>query len=200
MKKLIAVLIAAVMIVSLAGCELFPKEKAFSVEEMFITLNDTFTEAKFEGYTKAFDSRNVAVFVLREDKSLLGGVEISLAEYADLTRAANAGRGPGEVKNEDGLTFFEYDYYGNDGTTIYSYLTTMFESDQAFWLVQFACDQTQWDKLRPEMVKYAQSVTFGDAGQGESQEPAQDAGQGEGQQPAQDTTQDAGQQSQNTAQ
>ena len=65
MKKLIAVLIAAVMIVSLAGCELFPKEKAFSVEEMLITLNDTFTEAEFEGYTKAFDSRKVAVFVLR---------------------------------------------------------------------------------------------------------------------------------------
>ena len=174
MKKIIAVLIAAVMVLSLAGCELLPKEKAFSVEEMLITLTDAFTEAEFEGYTKAFDSRKMAVFVLREDKAELNGVEISLDEYAALTRVANVDRGPGEIKSEDGLTFFDYDYYGSDGTTIYSYLTVMYESDEAFWLVQFACDQTQWEKLRPEMIKYAQSVTFGDATQPEGQPDTQD--------------------------
>ena len=165
MKKIIALLIAAVMVLSLAGCGLFPKEKAFGVNEMLITLTDAFTEADFEGYTKAFDSTNMAVFVLRDDKAAFNGIEISLEEYAALTKAANADRGPGEIKNEDGLVFFDYDYYGNDGTTIYSYLTAMFESDEAFWLVQFACDQTKWEKQRPEMIQYAQSVTFGDAEQ-----------------------------------
>ena len=196
MKKAVAVLIAVIMVMSLAGCELFPKEKAFGVNEMLITLTDAFTEADFEGYTKAFDSRKTAVFVLREDKSVLNGVELSLAEYADLTRAANESRGPGEIKNEDGLTYFEYDYYGSDGATIYSYFTTMFNSDEAFWLVQFACQRDEYEKLRPEFIKYAQSVTFGDANQSESQEPAQDTTQEPAQQ-TQDATQEP---AQNTAQ
>ena len=165
MKKAVAVLVAALMILSLASCAFFPKEKPFSVSEMLIMLTDAFEEAEFEGYTKAFDSRKAAVFVLREDKSLLNGVDLSLEEYAELTKAANASRGPGEIKNEDGLTYFEYDYYGNDGTTIYSYLTTMFESDDAFWLVQFACAEPEYEKMRPEFIKYAKSVTFGDASQ-----------------------------------
>ena len=163
MKKVLAVLIAAVMVLSLAGCELFPKEKPFSVDEMLITLTDAFAEAEFEGYTKAFDSRKAAVFVLREDKALLNGVELSLAEYAELTKAANANRGPGEIKTEDGLTYFEYESYGSDEQTIYSYFTTMFESKDAFWLVQFTGLRSEYEKLRPEFVKYAQSVTFGDA-------------------------------------
>ncbi len=165
MKKVIAVLVAAVMVLSLAGCELFPKEQPFSVNEMLITLTDAFTEAEFEGYTKAFDSRKAAVFVLREDKSLLNGVELSLAEYADLTRAANSSRGPGEIKNDDDLTYFEYESFGSDEQTVYSYFTALYESDSAFWLVQFAGERANYEKLRPEFIKYAKSVTFGDASQ-----------------------------------
>ena len=185
MKRVIAVIAAAVMMVSLAGCALFPKEKEFHVSEMVITLTDAFEEAEFEGFNKAFDSRKAAVFVLREDKALLGGVKISLAEYADLTRAANVNRGPSEIKNEDGLVYFEYDYYGADGTTIYSYLTSLYESDQAFWLVQLACKQTEWEKMRPEFVKYAQSVTFEVAVPNAGQESSDGAGQEPAQNPAQ---------------
>ena len=158
MKKIAALILALAMIFMLCACGAKPKD--FSVKELSITLTDDFKEADFEGYDKGFDSSKVAVFVLREDKSYLSGLPITLKEYADLVYNANINRNPQAVKEEDGLVFFEYEYKPTENGLVYHYYTTVFESDAAFWIVQFAARQDDWAKLRPDVVKYAQSVKF----------------------------------------
>ncbi len=158
MKRAIAILLAAIMLVSLAACG--AKAKTFSAEELSIELTDAFTEADYEGYTKSFDSSKVAVFVLREDKAQLGDLKLSLDEYAQLVYSANVNRNPQSVKKEGEMPYFEYEFTGTDNQTVFHYYTTMHESDGAFWIVQFAAKQAQWDKLKADVQKYAASVSF----------------------------------------
>ena len=81
MKRIVALLLAAVMIVGLAACG-SPKAKEFSIEEMKLTLTADFKEGEYSGYTKVFESKDAAAFVLREDKSLLGGETMALVSDA----------------------------------------------------------------------------------------------------------------------
>ena len=158
MKKMIALLLAAAMLLGLCACGTKPKE--FAVKEMKITLTDAFKERDFEGYDKSFDSSKAAVFLLREDKSYLDGLPLTLKEYADLVHSANIDRNPGAVKEEEGITCFEYDNKNEDTGTVYHYYTAMFESEQAFWIAQFATRQDEWEKLKAEVLSYAKSVKF----------------------------------------
>ena len=42
----------------------------------------------------------------------------------------------------------------------YSYLTMLYKSEEAFWLLQFVCDAEQYEKLESKLFQYAASVTF----------------------------------------
>ena len=158
MKKIAALILAAVMLLGLAACSAKPQD--YTYKELKITLTDKFREADLEGYDKCFDSSTAAVFVLREDKSLLGGLTLSLEEYANLVYSANVNRNPEAVKVENGIYCFEYEFKNETENMVYHYYTTIFESDQAFWLVQFATRQDDWTKLQAEVKGYAQSVRF----------------------------------------
>ena len=159
MKRIVALLLAAVMIVGLAACG-SPKAKEFSIEEMKLTLTADFKEGEYSGYTKVFESKDAAAFVLREDKSLLGGETISIDEYVELCRQANAARNPGEAKKEGSVPYFEYTFKNPETGVTYSYFTAMYESEKAFWLVQFACGEGDYAKKKADFIGYASSVKF----------------------------------------
>ncbi|MBR5858317.1 MAG: hypothetical protein IKZ05_00190 [Clostridia bacterium] len=161
MKKLIALLMAALMLVSFAACG-EAKDKEFTKEGLTITLTDAFKEASFEGYTVVYDSANVAVFVIKESFSLLAGFEdYTINQYAQLVHTANSSKLPGEVKLEDGLLCFEYTYLNTDDNTTYKYFTTVFKGNDAFWTIQFCSTADKYNECKPEMIKYAKSVNVG---------------------------------------
>ena len=158
MKKILALVLAAVMLLSLGACG--AKDMEFAVKELKITLTDAFKESEFEGYDKCFDSSKVAVFVLREDKSKLGELTITLEQYANLVYSANVNRDPKQVKQEDGIWCFEYEIKNETDGAVYHYYTAMYESDAAFWIVQFAARESEWTAIKPDILKYAKSVHF----------------------------------------
>ncbi len=158
MKKLIALLMAVLMLASLAACGA-PKEKEFTNSGLTITLNDSFTEKSYEGYTVCYDSKNVAVFVLKEGFSLLAGLEnYTLKQYADLVFAANSARNPSAITEVEGLTTFEYTFLNTEDNTTYKYFTTMFKGDDAFWTIQFCCAADKYNTYKADFIKYAHSV------------------------------------------
>ena len=158
MKKFIALLMAALMLVSFASCG-EPKEKEFTKEGLTITLTQSFKEASFEGYTVVYDSTKVAVFVIKESFSLLAGFEnYTLKQYADLVHNANSSRNPGAVTEVEGLTTFEYSFLNTDEDQTYKYFTTVFKGDDAFWTIQFCCKAENYNEYKADMIKYAKSV------------------------------------------
>lgn len=156
-------MLAFLMLVMLAGCGrksvATAEKQVFSAEGMQITLTDAFTESAMEGYTACFDSREVAVFVLKEPFSLGEGLdELALADYAQMVLEANRSKSADRIEEIGGRPFMEYAFYNNETEEEYTYLAAMYKGPDAFWMVQFSCRTEQYERYRPFFLEWAETV------------------------------------------
>lgn len=139
-----------------------PDAKAFSSNGMTITLTDEFKETNIGKYTVAYDSKNVAVFALKEAFALVDGFEqYTLEQYADLVIQSNH-LDSTEIKTVGELTYFEYSFTNPETNHVYQYYSYVYKADDAFWLVQFAISNESIDELAPKISEWARSVVFSD--------------------------------------
>lgn len=160
MKKILCCLLVVLFLFSLTACgTASPKE--FTSNGMTVTLTDAFKEASYEGYTVCYESKDVAVFVLKESFSIQEGFgDLSVDDYAELVYTANASKNPNAVAKEDGLTVMEYSFLNEQENKTYSYYSAMFKGTDAFWLVQFACVEENYEAKRDTFVEWAKTVEF----------------------------------------
>jgi hypothetical protein len=130
---------------------------------MQITLTQEFVEVPYEDLTAMFANDEVSIFVAEELKPIAAGYEnITLEEYGNLLIDLQEENGYvcSDLKNENGLYYFEYQVTQEDGTTGY-FKEYVYESEEAFWGVSFVCvsedDYVANYNLFPE---WAKSVTF----------------------------------------
>ena len=134
-------------------------DEVFTDSGMSITLTKEFSKQSLDGYTVAYASEKVAVFALKEEFSLLENFEnYSLDEYAELVKEANGISA--EVYHEDGLTYICKTYKDPESGATFDYFISLYKSDDAFWMVQFAVDETIKDKFDENIRKWAKSVSF----------------------------------------
>ncbi|MBE6639782.1 MAG: hypothetical protein E7616_10140 [Ruminococcaceae bacterium] len=165
MKKLISCVMAVCMLLSFSACGLIDvyaaKEKTFTKEGMSITLTSAFSDEDYEGYTACYDSIQVAVFTLREPFADFEGLGIdTVKQYGELVRIANADSEPGALIEEDGLLYFEYTAEGEEEGLIHGYMTFLFKGPDAFWIVQFCCEEDDFADRKADFKKSAKTVTF----------------------------------------
>ena len=127
--------------------------KIFQKDGFQITLTDAFEEQKSQ---QGFDAYYVANFcgvcVLKEDFSLKEGLaEESIDEYIKGVIKNNKHIGV-EPQTKDGLYFYEF---SRDGRCIISY---SYKGSDAFWIVQFICNQKDKDTLTDIFFLWAKSV------------------------------------------
>mgnify|MGYP002669826190 CR=1 FL=1 len=135
------------------------EKKVFSAEGMQITLTEAFSKSEMEGYTACFDSREVAVFVLKEPFSLGEGLnELSLDDYAQMVLEANSSKSADRIEEIEGRPFMEYAFYNSDTKEEYTYLAAMYKGPDAFWMVQFSCRTGQYEQYRPFFLEWAKTV------------------------------------------
>ena len=137
--------------------------ETFTANEMQITLTQEFVEVPYEDLTAMFSNDEVSIFVAEELKPIADGYEdITLEEYGNLLIDVQEENGYvcSDLKNENGLYYFEYQVTQEDGTTGY-FKEYVYESEEAFWGVSFVCvsedDYVANYNLFPE---WAKSVTF----------------------------------------
>lgn len=170
MKKILSIVLALLMLSSLISCNLGDAiedkfdEKEFTADSLTITLHEGFVGSELEGFTAAWVYNKTSVFAIKEDFNKIDGyADINLEEYADLVLKSNASKNPGELKKEDGLTYFEYDFKNEDVNMEYSYLTVLFsEGNGVYWMVQFSTVKKDYDARRDTFIKWAKSVEFAD--------------------------------------
>ncbi len=160
MKKFLSLILAMVLLLAFASCgKAQPKE--FSSSGMTVTLTTAFRENTQAGYTVCYESSEVAVFILKESFSIQPGVEnLTLDEYADLVRQSNASKSPSAIAKQDGFHTMEYDFLNEQENKTYSYYCTMFKGPDAFWLIQFACEEGDYDSYKETFLGWAKTVTF----------------------------------------
>lgn len=160
MKRILLVLTALVLLVSLISCgEAQPK--TFTAEGMSVTLTDAFIKRSVDGSTVTYDSKDVAVFAIKESFSLFEGDDVTLEEYADLVHQSNASKNPTAVVERDGILTMEYTFLNESENETYKYLCTMFTGEDAYWVIQFATKENAYDRLFDTLMTYAKSVSFG---------------------------------------
>ena len=133
--------------------------KTFTAEGMTITLTGEFEKESYEGFTVCYESYDVAVFVLEEPFTLMEGLEdYTKAEYGELV-VWNNGLESSDLKEENGVLYFDYTAAGDDGENYY-YCATIHKGPDAFWLIQFATMESQAEEYLPQILEWAASVTF----------------------------------------
>lgn len=134
--------------------------KTFSVEGMNIALTNEFNVMDMLSCTAAYESENVAVFALKEEFTLAEGFgDKTLEEYVGLICESN-NFGELEVKTNDGLTYFEYDYANPETNENYRYFSYVYKTSDAFWLIQFATPETKIPEYETQITEWAKSVKF----------------------------------------
>ena len=63
------------------------------------------------------------------------------------------------LSENDGVEYFEYTDL-NIGSDSFEYLSTAYESDDAFWLVQFTCASDEYASNKSDFIKWAKTVSF----------------------------------------
>lgn len=134
-------------------------EKTFIAEDMQITLTEEFIEESFSGATACYASYNAAVFVIKEEFSYFeNGENTTIEEYAEEFFEYNELDSTLQYVNQ--LPCFEYEVYDPDYDSINYYMAFIYKSDDAFWVVQFAANKNKSEDLKPEFIKWAESVHF----------------------------------------
>lgn len=160
---IVAIIVGAVFGYSITSNLFFnktPEPKDFSSNGMNITLTDEFVKTDIENYTVAYDSKNVAVFALKEVFALADGLQdYTLEQYGNLV-LQNNNLSASKRQNLEGLTEFEYEFTNPDTKDTYKYFSFVYKADDAFWLVQFATLTENVDEYSPKILEWAKTVSF----------------------------------------
>ena len=134
--------------------------KTFSADSMSITLTDDFKQNDVGGYAAVYDSKKVAVFVIKESFSFAEGFEnYTLEEFAALMISSN-GLGDPDINVVDGLTVFEYEAKNSETKDTYKYFSYVYKADDSFWMIQFAVRDKYAEEYAPKIAEWAKSVEF----------------------------------------
>lgn len=127
--------------------------KTFTKEGFEITLTDAFKEAQEPGFFSCYSSKTAMVFVLQEEKTLFD--DISLDEYRELVQK-NGNQHNIQSHTKDGVSWFDYTYVAGDQELYY--FAVCYESENAFWVVNFATPIENRDKFADTFLQWAQTL------------------------------------------
>lgn len=137
-----------------------PQEKAFTCDDMTITLTDHFYKMDPLGHYMTISSSDVSVFIDYDPFSKAPSLRnYSPERYAETIIRQNDL--DSDAKEYLTLTYFSY-YGTSDSGVDYEYYAFVYKTDDGFWLVQFACEKADSERVIGDIIKYAESVRFDD--------------------------------------
>lgn len=164
MKKLSLILAFCLLFGMISGCDSTPTELK-ETEQYVLDCGATLTagagmdEKEMDGFTAVLQGKQVMIFLLDENKSLVGTGDLTVEEYAQLVQNAN-GFDKGFSVDANGNLTAEYTRE-NNGTMFY-YYATIHESGSSFWLCQMACEEQYADEYVEHFSAWSASLELKD--------------------------------------
>lgn len=158
-KKVSIILMACMMLAGLTSCG--ENTKTVKSEDMKITLSKEYqkgTLANATWYYTSPDSIAMGIRSLKDDVEKSGLEVNSASDYAEAYIKANNIPGSPKVESREGYVYFTYKK--KISGTDYSYLSCVYDHDDEYWLINFACYKELYGEYKNEFFKSADSVTF----------------------------------------
>ena len=162
MKKIIALTLAFIAILSFAACAAKVYEanaKSFTDNGMTITLTSAFEKIDMEGYSAVYTSSDAVVYVYEQSKSEFDKVEdMSIRKYLEFFCEANKSKYEIDISSSGDLFFVEYSATSDNVT--FKYLTAFFENGENYIRAEFVSEDKNYEEYRPHFLNWAKTVTF----------------------------------------
>lgn len=162
MKKIIALILCILLLCSVCACKGILESDISKREygQFSIEIPDAFKEVEVEGHAAYFVKDNVYVWAIKDDFiNLDGSSEWTLEQYANRIYEVNDLRFPTPVTVTEGLYNIEYTVFNEMKNMSFTYFTVMYKGSDAFWMVQFACEDTKYAEYKPHFISWAKTVT-----------------------------------------
>ncbi len=138
-----------------------PSPQTFSSNGVKITLTDEFVKVPMDSFTVCYGNDDVAVFFLEERFDVYEGLEeYTLTEYGEGVIEVNNYDPSTQLKDKDDLKYFEYEATNPDTGDEYSYIAFVYETSEAFWLVQFGVLTENMENYYQSIFDWAKTVEF----------------------------------------
>ena len=163
MKRYISMFLLLIFVFTLGGCAVKDtKDKVFKKDEFSITLNQAYIETEREEFFACYDSTSVAVFVVKESFDIMEGfADYTIEQYANIVMYDCSDKNP-SLHEKDGLSYIEYSFKNTDLNKTYNYLVALYKADTAFFMVQFACEESDYKEYKDYFLDRAKTVKFGE--------------------------------------
>ena len=89
-----------------------------------------------------------------------GAEDVTFEQYVEFVRQANSDKELVDGEPIDSNPTLLYDFLNEEQNVTYRYLTVLYESDDGFWMVQFASQKSNFDAYEPSFIEAAKSVSF----------------------------------------
>ena len=130
--------------------------KTFVKEDFQITLTDVFQPIEKDGFFAFYTYDTAMVYALKEEKILFDA--ISLEEYGNLVLDANGRTGLTLNKEKD---FVWFEYTGTPEKQEICYFVVCCESEDAFWIVNFATPVSNSSQYKAAFLDWASTIQVG---------------------------------------
>lgn len=134
------------------------KKETFKENGFEITLTNDFKTSELTQATAYFESNNAIVVAYKEPLEDLKEANIdkdsSLEDYAKVILKANDSNY--KLQKNGNLLYYEYESTVED--ELFYYFVTVTKSDDAFWVINFASQESNKNIYKPEFIKWAKSI------------------------------------------
>lgn len=157
-KKISLILVLTFITAILGGCSGNPKN--FTSQELTITLTDEFKPEKRSGFDIYLSSENVVFSAVQETSQELelAGYEISsLNDYCSEILTLN------KMSKDSLISRNNYYYFVNSATVDgakYTYVHCLFSFGESYWVCEFVCKSKHYNRLKDDIMNWADSITF----------------------------------------
>lgn len=160
-KKRMGAILLVMCCILLGGCfSKAVKQKDYTSHGFNIKMDEGMTEKDVMSTTATFMNNEAVVTALKEEFTLLETIGLSkdskIEDYMEVIIENN--KVDSEPKEKDGIHYIEYEKAVSGKN--YYYVSAFYKSDDAFWLVNFACEKTNKKEYQETFLKWAKTVTF----------------------------------------
>ncbi len=156
MKKLLAVILCIAALFSLCACTDMRK---YTFDGFSVQLPRTFKESEKGRYDLYLSDGDVFVWTIKDGFENEDGMDLwSLEGYMDVLYVLNGTQSPTPITVEDGIIYFEYSALNESKAKNFTYLTTAFKASDAFYTVQFVCEDLEYEVYKPQFMEWAKTI------------------------------------------